>query len=218
MPIDRKNYIYVYPLALLTCWIAAWLFHTDLTFLSSNTATDTGYWICAKIVIWLAPVFLLIGLVEKKGWRQFLELTTPLKGLLCGLVIGLLLVAVFYGVDRVFLRHSQPKFLVLNLAVLNGVIVAPLVEEIVFRGFYLRKLLLGDMAFWAANGITTVFFVCMHLPGWYFQGRLNLNAVVGLLASLALFSLVLGLVKVKSRSLYAPIVIHVLNNLYSLAD
>jgi membrane protease YdiL (CAAX protease family) len=215
--LTKRNYIYAYPFALLACWVAAWLVYTRLTFLSANAGAATGYWIAAKVVIWVAPVFVLISLVEEPRWPQFLELVNPLKGLLVGFLISLLLIALFYFFEQIFDRTRHLAFPVLSLALLNGVIVAPLVEEIVFRGFYLRKLRLNGVGFWVANGITTIFFVGMHLPGWYFQRKLQAGSMPSAIGSLAFFSLLLGLVKVKSRTLYATIVIHMLNNLYSLA-
>jgi membrane protease YdiL (CAAX protease family) len=157
---------------------------------------------------------MLIILLERTDWRLFLELTSPFKGMIVGLLIGLLLIACFYLLDRIFARNNHPPFLIFNLALLNAVIVAPLVEEIVFRGFYLRKLMLNGRGFWIANAITTGFFVSMHLPGWYFQGKLHATAQLVPIVSLAFFSFVMGLVKVSTRSLYATIVIHALNNLY----
>lgn len=216
MQIDKRNYIYIYPFALLSYWIMLWLVNKRLTFLSSNVTADTVYWVSAKILIWVIPIFFLIRWIERAYWRQFLELVSPLKGLLVGISISLLLVALFYFFERIFVRTRHLALPVLSLALLNAVIVAPLVEEVVFRGFYLRKLLLNGVAFWVANGVTTIFFVAMHLPGWYFQGKLRLDSMTGAIGSLAFFSLLLGLVKVKSKTLYATIVIHVLNNLYSL--
>jgi len=67
-----------------------------------------------------------------------------------------------------------------------------------------------------ANALTTVVFVAMHLPGWYFQGRAT--SLVGLaqrVAPLAALSLLFGWTKNRSRSLYSAIVLHVINNFYS---
>lgn len=217
MRIDRRNYIHFYPLVLLGCWLVAWLVNQRLRLPEVSVATDTGYWVSAKILIWLMPVFVLIEYVERARSVQFLELTNPLQGLAVGLFLSLLLIALFYLFDRVFDRQKHLALPMLSLALLNAVIVAPLVEEVVFRGFYLRKLLLNGSGFWVANGLTSIFFVGMHVPGWYFQGRLHFDSGLAPIGSLLFFSLVLGLVKVKTKSLYATIVIHLLNNLYSLA-
>lgn len=217
MRIARRNYIHFYPLVLLCCWLVVWLINQHLKLSQVSVNTDTAYWVSAKILIWLLPVFVLIEYVERARPSQFLELTNPLKGLAIGLLISLPLITLFYVLDRIVDRPKHLALPVLSLALLNGVIVAPVVEEIVFRGFYLPKLLLNGIVFWVANGITTIFFLSMHLPGWYFQGKLHLDSVLTPIASIAFLSLLLGLVKVKTRSLYATIVIHLVNNLYSLA-
>ncbi len=56
----------------------------------------------------------------------------------------------------------------------------------------------------------------MHIPGWLFNGRVA--SPVGLLAPMipiALLSLLFGWTKKRADSLYASIIVHAINNLYS---
>ena len=84
------------------------------------------------------------------------------------------------------------------------VVAAPLVEEVVFRGF-LYTGLRSKMRFWPALLITSLFFGLVH--GEFFPS-FNFTAVI------VTFFLSFFLVYVKERtnSLTAPIVIHAMNN------
>jgi membrane protease YdiL (CAAX protease family) len=84
------------------------------------------------------------------------------------------------------------------------------------RGFLLKRIELNGHSFWRANALTTVVFVAMHLPGWYFQGRAT--TIVGFaqqVPPLAALSLLFGWTKRRSGSLYGAIVLHAINNFYS---
>ena len=60
-----------------------------------------------------------------------------------------------------------------GFALVNVLVVAPLFEEVVFRGFFLRELQESHVAFWPANITAALMFLGLHLPGWYFVGRLR---------------------------------------------
>lgn len=110
--------------------------------------------------------------------------------------------------DPLFPPHS-------GLSFVGGVIVAPVVEEITFRGAVLPSLLRYRFA--TANTTTALLFLGIHLPGWCFQGRLYamLSQPVGGAVSILLIGWVLGLVAYKSKSVAASTLTHVLNNLFS---
>ncbi len=102
----------------------------------------------------------------------------------------------------------------LDLSFVSGVFIAPIVEEIVFRGVILDRL--GTRyRFAIANVLTSVLFVSIHMVGWSFQDRLmeNLTMPVGGALSIFLLSLVFGFVAHKSRSVAASTLTHMLNNL-----
>jgi len=79
--------------------------------------------------------------------------------------------------------------------------------------------LLRRYRFATANTLTAVFFLGIHLPGWYFQGRLRamLAQPVGGALSIFLIGWVLGLVAHRSKSVAASTLAHILNNLFSAA-
>jgi ABC-type antimicrobial peptide transport system permease subunit len=67
--------------------------------------------------------------------------------------------------------------------------------------------------------LTAVFFLGIHLPGWYFQGRLLDMAAqpVGGALSIFIIGWTLGLVAYKSKSVAGSTLTHILNNLFSAA-
>ena len=112
--------------------------------------------------------------------------------------------------------NRQPLFsLPINWPLAMGVIVAPIVEEITFRGAVLRGLMLRHR-FVGANTMTAIFFLGAHLPGWYFQGKLSfmLTHPVGGAISILIIGWLLGLVAFKSNSVLGIILTHMLNNLF----
>lgn len=97
---------------------------------------------------------------------------------------------------------------------LSALTVAPLFEEVMFRGFALKALEDSGYRFWPANTIAAILFLGLHLPGWHFMGKLGASqVVVGL--SVVVIGMVAGYAKRRSNSTWASVTVHFLNNLYS---
>jgi len=105
----------------------------------------------------------------------------------------------------------------LNWAFVSAVVVAPIVEELTFRGAVLGGLS-KRYRFAVANSLTALFFLGAHLPGWYFQGRLwtQLATPLGGALAIVVIGWLLGVAKYQSRSLLGSTLAHALNNLFSL--
>ena len=97
---------------------------------------------------------------------------------------------------------------------LNALMIAPVSEELLFRGFFLGSLQEAQVPFWIANGMTALLFLGLHLPGWYFMGSANLSEVM-VMVGIALVGLGAGLSKQWSHSLWGSITFHAVNNIYS---
>jgi membrane protease YdiL (CAAX protease family) len=85
---------------------------------------------------------------------------------------------------------------------LAGALVAPVCEEVFFRGFLLPGIA-RSMPIWAAIAVSSVLFGVAH-------------ADLGSLAPLIVIGLLLGIVRYKTRSLWPPIFLHTLNNTAAL--
>jgi membrane protease YdiL (CAAX protease family) len=220
MPVKARqigaNFIFIVPLALLLAWIGVWLINLQLrTHQSWNPTMDTSFWIVMKLLIWIAPVLLFIHFVERAHLSQFLELRNGKQGLLWGGLAGLLLTGMNWVIAAFFstTRFHAPA---LSLILMNAVVIAPIVEEITLRGFLLHDLQWRGVPFWLANAFTSITFVLLHLPGWYFSGKLFSSAGFGRsILYLAALSVLLGWLKCRSGSLYAPLLAYTLNNIYS---
>jgi membrane protease YdiL (CAAX protease family) len=109
----------------------------------------------------------------------------------------------------------------LNLALttswINAVVIAPVVEELLFRGVILKSLN-TKLKFAYSNLLTAFLFLIIHLPGWYFKNKLRENILnpVGGAFSIFLLGLLFGWVAQKTKSVSGSIVVHCLNNLSSI--
>lgn len=81
-------------------------------------------------------------------------------------------------------------------------IIAPILEEILFRGIVMKGLLNNKVNPISAIIISALVFGIMHFNPWQFAGA-------------SLLGLVLGLVYYKTKSLLMPILLHAFNNLVS---
>ncbi|WP_438824400.1 lysostaphin resistance A-like protein [Bacillus sp. JJ1533] len=85
-------------------------------------------------------------------------------------------------------------------------------EEIVFRGFLLRKLM-DSFRFWIANTITSFLFVSIHFPIWFYKGLFEFPYILSSIISVFVMGIIFGFVYKKSNSLWSVIIIHSLYNL-----
>lgn len=152
-----------------------------------------------------------------------------LRGVATGLAAALVVVPIILGImaaaSRVWPPSPHPMELLLRrdgsvttglLAVLGGVVLAPIAEELVFRGvlqgWFTRLATIAESGTTAlpaaglkANLLTSLIFAAIHLDQW--------PAPVPLFA----FALTLGAVYRRTRNLAAPIALHAALNGVSTA-
>ncbi len=201
---------------LYIAWIAAWRLERALEPSVGLLATGGGrfaYWTFMKLLLWVLPAAVLLR-ASGHPLRDTVGLGRVRAILVWGGGIGLLFAS---GALITKAIAHQPLFAPqFGWSFLGGVIVAPVVEELTFRGAVLRTLL-ARYRFAVANTLTAIFFLGIHLPGWYFQGRLSamLTQPIGGALSVLFIGWVLGWVAYKSKSIAASTVTHILNNLFS---
>lgn len=88
------------------------------------------------------------------------------------------------------------------IMVITAVIMAPVFEEIIFRGIIQKGLINNGMKPWKAIVIASIIFGLVHGNPWQFTGAVLLGCV-------------LGLVYYKTQSLLLPMLLHGFNNLCS---
>ncbi len=89
-----------------------------------------------------------------------------------------------------------PRLLFLLLMV---VLVAPILEEVVFRGF-IQRVLVCKIGVWPGLALTAIFFGLIHVS--------DPQAVI----PVTMLGLALGWLREKTGSLLAPLILHVVNN------
>ena len=88
------------------------------------------------------------------------------------------------------------------LGFISVVVVAPIIEEFLFRGFLYSQLRRSFLKDWGAVAVSSLVWTAIH-----FQYE------VGILFFLFLFGLFLGYFRIKYNSLLIPVALHALNNL-----
>lgn len=86
--------------------------------------------------------------------------------------------------------------------IITAVIMAPIFEEIIFRGIIQKGLINNGVEPWKAIFVASVIFGLVHGNPWQFVGAVLLGCV-------------LGLVYYKTKSLLLPMLLHAFNNLCS---
>lgn len=124
----------------------------------------------------------------------------------------LLFVPLGWGLILLLQDHGKIPPLTFYL-VLNSIMVTPLVEEFVFRGFMLDTL----TSLWGSrksNMAQAVLFSLNHLPWFYALGLFGQPLfLAGRLIFLMVFGLVAGYLAMRSRALWLSMAFHAVNNL-----
>jgi membrane protease YdiL (CAAX protease family) len=203
--------VLLYDAALMLAWIGAWLLHNATGPNPQQEGLDTLSWTVAKLLVWLLPIPFLVRIWTGQRLAEYLSLGHICRGITTGLVFGLGFVILSLGKDA-FTRSFGPP--TPSPGLLNVLVIAPIFEEILFRGFILRSLQESGLRFWPANLLTAALFLAIHLPGWYFTSSPSLTQPAAMLG-IVLVGLGAGLAKQRSGSLWGSILFHAVNNLYS---
>lgn len=168
--------------------------------------------------VFILPLYFLVVKKYRLGWKDFGINKISFRRIVKFVALGWLWVIVFnflLAAAVMLLNRAIPGFLgqepvaplfgktaadtVIAVAVL--VVIAPVVEEIFFRGFILNGLLSRFSAF-TSSAVSAVFFAAVHFE---FQS-------IGIIVFLAF---VLNWIFLKSRSLWPCIVFHMFNNAFA---
>jgi membrane protease YdiL (CAAX protease family) len=168
-----------------------------------------------RVLVWILPSCLFVWKIEGISPIDGLALRThKMNGLswgLSGFALLFLVSSIRYG-SRVFnltLPHDADTWL-------NPILTAPIAEEILFRGVVLRVLLTRFNTTWALT-ISSALFVLIHVPYWLMAGGHSFTNLLALLLSIFVLGLWFGFLFCRSRSLWASLICHTLNNLFSIS-
>jgi membrane protease YdiL (CAAX protease family) len=200
--------------AILIAWTGAWILQLALASrfeAFGHERTSFFYWLIAKIIIWILPAFwivqkcnLLKELFSVRSWKKTLAWGCGIGGIQLTLSIG-------YRI----LNVNSPMPYMSPFSFLDVAVIAPVFEEFLMRGAILSSLK-KKVPFITANIITAFLFMLLHCPGWYFTGVLQTQFLSPFTGASAIFiiGLLCGLAAEKGKSLYAAMIVHLLNNLF----
>ena len=204
-------------LLIYVAWIGAWIIEQTIeshSVLLSTSMSRFFYWLGMKLVLWILSALFIIRISKQENFKV-LDLKRLPSGMIWGVGSGLIIGAITV-ITKLFTYQAIFSFS-LSWSFLGGVIVAPILEEILFRGAVLFALK-QQYSFIIANCITSLLFLGLHLPGWYFQGCLlqKLTSPVSGALSVFLLGLVFGYVAHKSKTVTGSILAHMFNNFFNL--
>ena len=210
----NRNYVWVYFITFFALWCIRELWLVQyLDMLDSIIRSIISA--IFKIVIWVIPVLLLVKYMEKTNPLSYLGLRHNFgKGLKWTALVSLALI-IFFVVLNLTLLKSDISFQIGFNELLNTIILVGVIEEIVFRGFLLRKLM-DSYRFWIANTITALLFASIHFPIWFYKGLFEFPYILSSILTVFVLGIIFGFVYKKSNSLWSVIIIHSLYNLLVL--
>ena len=161
-----------------------------------------------RLLIWVLPVWGYLRYIDNVNVLEYLQLTQHWRR---GVIVGLALSVInFLGtVARIGLPVWSGAHITWN-SILGTSILVGVFEEIPFRGFMLQKLQ-ERLDFVPSMVLSSIFFAGAHVPGWIMLGSPTANNIMYVFA----FGVVMAIILRYSRSLWAPIITHSLNDCLS---
>lgn len=160
--------------------------------------------------VWIVPTWLYIKYYFHTNPSDYLKVNVNVKrGLFWGAVLSLL-VGLYFAFETYIINQQSFQFSLSFDDYLNGILMAGIAEEIVFRGFILREIN-KKLAFWKANIITALLFLVIHYPIWI-QNEIIFH--FGTHIYVFVLGLLFGFVYKKTGSLWSVIILHALHNFF----
>lgn len=161
-----------------------------------------------RVLLWVLPVFAYLRYVNGVSPCSYLKLTTNWRR---GVLVALLFSALNFALLAV--QHGRPPFrseAVTWNSILSTSLLIGFVEEIPYRGFMLQKLN-EWFSFASAAVISSLLFLAIHLPGWFLLHLFNIRLAIFIFV----FGMLMALLLRYTRSLWAPIISHSLNDFFT---
>lgn len=163
-----------------------------------------------KGIVWIVPTWLYIKYYLHTKSFDYLRMNVNVKkGLFWGVVLSLL-VGLYFAFETYSINQQSFQFSLSFDDYLNGILMAGLAEEIVFRGLILQEIN-KKMAFWKANIVTALLFLVIHYPIWI-QNEIIFH--FGTHIYVFVLGLLFGFVYKKTGSLWTVIILHALHNFF----
>jgi len=173
----------------------------------------------AKPAIFILPVYFYIKNIEKKDFLS--EIYFKRKLIIKDLFLGLFIGGVFFG-SALLANYFKFKKLIFFSQTLSFTNIAwffllalatGISEEILSRGFVLKRLYEESKNIYSASFFASVLFFFIHVPILFSNLKITGNLLLMFMATDIALSLVLSFVFLSRKSLTLPVIIHTLYNL-----
>ena len=203
----------------IVCFFAIWSVRaTFLYAIDASIAPEglrTVYSVTVKLILWVLPAFGYVYWVRRAPPLSYLGLSVMASA---GKWLKyLVFTGLFLGAQVVFetvAGGKVPSLAGISVSItLPGVlslVVAPFLEELLFRGLILHELV-ALLPRWIANLLTSLLFAGIHLPFWLSHGGVS-GALLANTAGVFIFSLLAGWLYLDSSSIWPPTLAHIANN------
>ena len=191
------------------CWTAWVVFgYPRLRMVGEQTLLYACVNLLVRALLWVLPVFLYLRYVNGVSAWSYLKLAANWRrGLLAAVLFSTL--NFFLLVTQHGLPHIRSEAITWN-SLLSTSLLIGFFEEIPYRGFIFQKLN-EWLSFAPAALISSLLFVAIHLPGWLLLHLFKAQVAVFIFV----FGILMALLLRYSRSLWAPIISHSLNDFFT---
>ncbi len=173
----------------------------------------------AKPLVFILPVFYYIKKIEKKNFFEALLIKPKLflNDLILGILFGGIffltaILANFLKFKKIFLYGQNFNFNFLIVTSITALATA-ISEEILSRGFVLKRLYDESKNIFTASFFASVLFFFLHVPILFTNQKITGNLLLLFMTTDILLSLVNSFVFLTRKSLLPPIFIHAFYNL-----
>lgn len=175
----------------------------------------------AKPIVFVLPVFYFIRKSDKKPILPSLYLDLKPKKVLNDVLYGLMIAAIFLGssILAVYVKfkkiniigHIPDSKTILSVVILA--IATGITEEILSRGFVLKKLYDESKNYYSSIFLSSILFFFLHVPILFTNIKITGNLLLVFMATDLLLSVVNGFIFLERKSLIVPILIHTFYNI-----
>jgi len=174
-----------------------------------------------KPLLWLAPIFLIVKLIEKKDiFTLGLNLKKPFKKILLGTILSLFIISEYLfalflkGEPISFNPQKAPASAILLLGI--SALFTAITEEITFRGYLMTRInkIINNKLI--ANIISALLFLIIHLPILVFTYGRGVSGILQFFLISGSLGLLDGYVFWRTKGVLAPITSHFLLNFFSV--
>ncbi|MBI2051159.1 CPBP family intramembrane metalloprotease [Candidatus Roizmanbacteria bacterium] len=168
----------------------------------------------AKPVVFLVPVYWFIKKVEKKKFFESIWLTP--KGATRELLYGFLIGAIFFAVG-IFMNRGLPQTGLFTTAAFLPLFftsfATSISEEVLSRGFVLRRLYEESHNPFTSSFLASVLFFFLHVPILFSSDKITGQLLLQVMTTDIILSLAVSFIYISRRNLIMPICIHALYTL-----